>query len=199
MKFGVLAAAVLASSVAVSQEQPTQSGEWDFGLGIGQIGIDSEAASQSRIDDSALTFDLFATYRKANWLGTGGLQFISYDDEDQFTVSVRNNFSGNVSSEDSSATGMLLHAAYGPMWDLQQNTAVKGYLQGGLAVMVSSERSVDFCENCPEEDIDVNGGVFGRAGVLYNFSSVAIGASYTQYISGDLDNSLMLTIATSFD
>lgn len=199
MKKVILATLISASSLsAFAQEEETPSpGSWEFGIGIGHANIDQEAARSEFIDDGALNFSLTAMYLKNNWMTTLGTEIISYDDDASFSQDVTSPFFGD-STEDSSATGILFTGAFGYRWTYQENDAASTYLQAGASFMIDSSRGIDNCSNCYSEDIDIEGGGFIRGGVHYSWNAVGLGIEYTQFMSGDLDNTIMLHLTTSF-
>lgn len=94
---------------------------------------------------------------------------------------------------------MLLYAATGPLWTLGEKQDTFAYLQGGVSGVFGSERSIGNCSNCFSEDIDISGGLFAKAGLVKNVSkSIALGFQLTQYLSGDIDNSLGLVLSSRF-
>ena len=197
-KIALALIAIASSTTALAQEEQSSTpGSWEFGLGLGQTTIDQEAAADQLIGEDAFNVSLTAMYLKNSWISTVGLDIVQYDDNAGFSQAVTSNFGGD-STEDSSATGVLLTAAFGYRWTHLEDDAVSTYLQGGVSAMTSSSRGIDNCSNCYSEDIEISGGGFIRGGAHYSWSSVGLGLEYTQYMSGDLNDSLMLNLTTSF-
>ena len=191
----LLSASVLADSMSSENEDAVFSPSWEFGGSIGITNIDSVSARTEFIEDDALTFGFYADYAMKSWLISLGFDFLSYDDEAEFSQTTEDIF-GDEEDSSSDATGFLLYGAVGPKW--QFNDTVLS-VQGGYAHMISSERSISYCSNCYSEDIDIEGGVFGRVGVRQNAGPVAIGLHYTNYFGSDeLENTISLSISTAY-
>jgi len=90
-------------------------------------------------------------------------------------------------------------AAFGRLWAVGQENDIIFSAQGGFSAVMSSERSISYCDDCHSEDIDIDGGAFVRGGIVKNFENVAVGLQATHYLSGDgLKNNLALTIRMAF-
>lgn len=182
---------LLSSNLYAQGENPPASyGQWKFSAHIGLETLDSEAAWQEYIEDSAYNIGFTADYAKGQWLTSLGLSIIVYSDDAGFSQTTRNNF-GNVETSDSSATGAVFSFAFGPKWQLgeAQDTAV--FTQAGVGLMVESSRSISYCSNCYEEDINIDSGMFAKVGVLQNISvGSALGISLAQFLSGDQERTI---------
>ncbi|WP_412972187.1 hypothetical protein [Glaciecola sp. MF2-115] len=203
----VLCALALAgiSQISVAQESPSTEntiGKWDFGLRAATISFDKDTALAQGIDESAYAIGVNADYSKSNWLTSVGLDIIVYDDNDEFRQVVVGEGilnDGDVSSESSSANGMLVSVATGYQWTFGQEQDVSFALQGGFSHMFLSERAIDLCSNCYSEDIDVDGGFYAQATLMKDTGSFAIGLYVQQYLKGDgINNSLGVKLGFSF-
>lgn len=168
----------------IAQEQD-YAGSWKFGAHIGVDTLDSEAAANSWIEDSAWNVGGSASYAKGRWLTSFGLSILVYDDNAGFSQETENYF-GDTETSDSAATGALLSFAFGPKWHFGEYQDTMVSTQAGVGVMIMSSRSIPNCSDCYEEDIDINSGAFLKAAVLQNSGRVgAFGIGVTQYVSGD--------------
>lgn len=168
----------------VAQEQGA-TGSWKFGLQVGIEALDSDAARQNYIEDSAWSIGGSANYATERWLTSFNLSILIYSDDASFSQ-VTEDYFGNVESSDSSATGALLSFAFGPKWHFGEHQNTMAYTQAGVGAVVQSSRSIPNCSNCYEEDIDINSGAFVKAAILQNSASAgAFGIGLTQYVSGD--------------
>lgn len=76
----------------------------------------------------------------------------------------------------------------------------KGYLAvaGGLSSAVYSERSIANCVDCRAEDIDLDGGGYVKLAGGFKAGAVNLGLLYRNFVSGDLDNAIYITVGTGF-
>lgn len=196
----IVACAALGAKLAIADEaSPAETaGKWEFSLGLASVAIDSEVAQQNAIDDSAIAIGLTADYDYGKYLATIGFDLIGYDDNAGFRQRTTGGFGGDQNSS-SDASGMLLSVAGGPKWHVGKEAKTMLYVQGGYALMIGSERSIANCSNCYSEDIEVDGGVFAKAGVLQNVGKVGLGLFVTQFLTGDgIDGSFGLSISTNY-
>jgi hypothetical protein len=121
-----------------------------------------------------------------------------YDDEDSFSQTVIDVNDGDISTESSDADAVLLNAATGYAWKFGEEAKTAVRLQGGFAIVTSSERSIANCSNCSTEDIDIGGGIFVRATLLQSFESWSMGVFVQQYLNGDINNAFGISISSAF-
>ncbi|MFO1368676.1 MAG: hypothetical protein U1F46_06730 [Marinagarivorans sp.] len=200
----ITTAALTFSTLALAESQNPRAMQpefagWEFGLSAGQAQLDKEAAAQAFIGDSADLFTLNVQYYFANspWMINAGGGSLSYDDQLGFNQLVREEYSGDTYSKDSSASGTLLFVEAGANYPL--NSAL--FLQGrvGLSSVFGSSRHIDNCKNCWEEDFDINGGAYGSftfGGTIAN--TVELALQYQYYLSGDLASTISLNIGSHF-
>ena len=193
-----MALAAISSMAAAETETVSTPGEWEFGGYVGQVMLDSGVADFELIDDTAITFGGTANFHKNNLVYSLGLEYMVYDDNNEFTVRVRNYYTDRETNEDSSASALVVYGAIGPRWQWGEEGRTRAYVQGGISAVFASDRSVQYCDNCPSEDIDIEGGAFGKATIEYSFSAVSLTAAYTHYIGSDIDGSIVIGVATPF-
>jgi hypothetical protein len=197
-----LTASIATSAWAQGQDNRSlvpDSPGWEFGLSAGQAKIDKEAAAKAYIGDSADLFTLNLHYYFAGspWMINAGGGSLDYDDQLGFSQLVRDEYSGDTYSKDSSASGTILFAEAGAHYPLNSVVFLEGRL--GLNTIFGSSRSIDNCKNCWEEDFDINGGAYGSlsfGGTIAD--TVEIALQYQYYLSGDLASSISLNIGSHF-
>lgn len=194
----LFASAACASDPSKFQTVPKTSG-WEFGLSAGQTHIDSAAATDAYIGDSADIFTLNIQYYFANspWMLNAGGGSLSYDDQLGFSQVVREEYTGDIYTKDSAARGTILFIEGGANYPINPALFLQGRL--GLSSVFGSSRSIDNCSNCQEEDFDINGGSYGSVtfgGTIAD--KVEIALQYQYYLSGDLTSTVSLNVGSHF-
>ncbi len=106
---------------------------------------------------------------------------------------------GDISRESSDAKALLWSISFGPKFYLGAQQSTFAYIQGGYGLITSSERSISPCDDCPSQDIDIEGGLFASGGIKTNLDVISLGLDYKQYLNDDgLDDVFSLTIGTAF-
>jgi hypothetical protein len=174
-------------------------GQWNGGGHLGRINLDGEAARAQGVEDTADSIGGYAEFR------TGGLMAVSaggemwfYDDNAEFTQQVEfENFFGDEETdvESSDAYAIHLFADAGPHWRFDGGHAG---LAAGFSSALYSERSISNCSDCREEDIDLDGGGYGKLAAGFKAGVMHIGLTYRAFFSGDIDNAVYLTVGTGF-
>jgi len=190
IKSSLLALPLAFSTPLIAQEDVQDdafSPRWEWGISIGTMGIDEESATIQEIGDSAdYVLGFSADYSTQRWLTSISLDWVSYDDKAGFSQRTQNSLTGQEDDSSSSADGFLLSAAFGPQWRFGTEDKASVFVQAGFSTMFGSERSIPNCTNCQSKDIDIDGGVFAKAGLMYQTGqSVAIGINTIQYLSSD--------------
>jgi hypothetical protein len=208
MRKAVLAAAIFAmfSAPSFAQNENTthfySPNGWSYGAEFSSVSFDSDTALQEGIEDKALLIGLGVNYRSSSFITSASLDFILYDDNEEFSQLVvgdglLNDGDVSVESSDASAIGFTLASGY--EWKFGENDRASGILQGGLTGVFGSERSIANCSNCSTEDIDIDGGFFIGGKLGYHMESFSVGLSARQYLSGDgLSNVFGITFDTKF-
>jgi hypothetical protein len=111
---------------------------------------------------------------------------------------VRDNWYGDEGYEESDANALMLFAEYGPKYRFGQDNMSFFTVRGGVSGMLASERSISNCSNCYEEDIEIDGGVYGVLGIGQTLGSLDLSLQFQQYLSGDLDNTVRLKLSGAF-
>ncbi|MEY4588215.1 MAG: hypothetical protein RL497_291 [Pseudomonadota bacterium] len=194
----LLTSAVLAETPSPIKTVPNTAG-WEFGLSYGQTHIDTQAAFNADIGDSADVFTLNVQYYFANspWLLNAGGGSLSYDDKQGYSQTVRNKDTGEVLTKDSSADGTILFIEGGANYPINSALFVQGLV--GLDTVFGSSRSIDYCDDCTKKSFDINGGAYGLVkfgGTIAD--TVEVSLQYQYYLSGDLTSSASLNIGSHF-
>ena len=190
-----------AADEQVSADDPALEGEWAWSMSVTSSVLDDSVLKEG-IDDSAFGFSLDADYLRDSWITSLSVEYLEYDDNASFSQEVVGSGlinKGDRSSETSDASGLLLGVATGPLGYFGENNDIAWYAQGGFNFMINSERSIGYCDNCDSEDIDIEGGLFVKVGIIKNLESFSIGLHAKQYvISESLGSTIYLSAGTKF-
>ena len=179
----------------ISEAQDDKSVSWY--LSLGQVNFDSPVALQEGVEDDAFYWKLGAEYQENNFIIGGGLSSFSYSDNESFSQEVEDAF-GDRSTEDSSANAYNLYVEGGYQFEFGPGFSLA--ILAGIELVLSSERSIDFCSDCNEEDIDLESGLYLAPRIAYQFSNnIFVSGTYQQHIQGDVENSVFLSIGYLYD
>ncbi|WKD49828.1 hypothetical protein [Microbulbifer spongiae] len=192
-------ALVFGSSFAIAEQQDVQS-QWSFSANLSQVNLDSKQAALEGVGDSAWSIDVSANYIQNNWISSFGLGYLGYDDEQEFSQVVEGTGlfnDGDISVNDSSASAVTAFVATGYQWQfVEQGMSV--ITQAGYTHLFASERGIDNCSNCYDEDIEIDGGIYAKVSAQKDFESFSLGLYFQQYLTGDIENATGLLISSSF-
>lgn len=180
---------------------PDLTGRWLYTFTLDNVSIDPAAAASpsARVDDSALNLGLEGEYFFNDKFSMSlGFSFLSYDDKRPIVQpTVDQDGRRENSKSDASAIPLYTELGYKHFFAGQTNTYITA--RAGLSALLFSERNIAYCTDCNEEDIDINGGLYGAvgAGVLFG-ESWGMGLIYKNYFSGDLENSLGVTLSFGY-
>lgn len=191
----ILAFTLADCAQAQSPSQPTRGG-WEWGGYIEHINIDPEVASREWIEDSANALALGAEYYVPNSMLTlgGGFEFLAYSDKADFSQRVEDIY-GDTRSESSDASAAAAYAEVGLNFPLD---AMFITAKLGANTLFSSSRSISNCEDCYEDDIDINGGAYLQAqfGTVIGWAELSL--VYKHYLSGDLESAAGVSLTRHF-
>jgi hypothetical protein len=172
---------------------------WSWSGHVDHITIDSQAAAEQFIEDSATAIGGAAEYYSSKTENTLvlGMNFLFYRDNAEFAQFIED-YWGDVDYTESDATAFMLFAEYGPKYRFGQDNMSFFTVRGGVSGMLYSERAISYCSDCYSEDIDIDGGLYGVLGIGQTLGSLDISLQFQQYFTGDLDNSLRLKISGAF-
>ncbi|MCE3253400.1 MAG: hypothetical protein K0Q67_2420 [Cellvibrio sp.] len=172
---------------------------WSWSGHVDHITIDSQAAAEQFIEDSATAIGGAAEYYSSKTENTLvlGMNFLFYRDNAEFAQFIED-YWGDVDYTESDATAFMLFAEYGPKYRFGQDNMSFFTVRGGVSGMLYSERAISYCSDCYSEDIDIDGGLYGVLGIGQTLGSLDISLQFQQYFTGDLDHSLRLKISGAF-
>lgn len=187
----IIAIAFLFSiSPVMAQDNGYERQGWTGGLGLSQFTLDEMAAAEERIDESAFSLDLFASYYfSSRMVATLGASLLRFDDNAEFSqqVLVTDIFGTEVETATSEASGFQLAAQIEYMTPPLSTLEIQFRGGAGFAAIAGADRSIDNCTDCREEDLDIEGGPFFTASIFKSFSdSFTLGLGGRQYASGDV-------------
>lgn len=199
-----LGASLLASTVcaaAPTSNNPNNADYtgWSWSGHVDHVTIDSEAAAEQWINDSATAVGGAAEYYSSKSESTLvlGASVLFYRDNAEFAQYVED-YWGDVDYTESDANAFMVFAEYGPKYRFGQDNMSFFTVRGGVSGMLYSERAISSCSNCYSEDIDIDGGVYGVLGVGQTLGSLDLSLQFQQYFSGDLDNTIRLKLSGAF-
>jgi len=171
---------------------------WTLGLNLSYVTLDEVAATKQKVGDEAYSLDISASFYVTPWYAvTAGFNALNFDDSAGFsqTVVVSDVFGSEVETVDSDASGIMV---YGEMNYIAKRSVLPVHLKAGVGFgsIVRSERSIDDCEDCREEDINLSGGAYATASAYRGFydDRINIGLNARQYFGGDIKNTVSLTL-----
>jgi hypothetical protein len=199
----LLGASLLAASAfaAPSNNNPNNMDYtgWSWSGHVDHVTIDSQAAAEQWIEDSATAIGGAAEYYSSKTENTLvlGASILLYRDNAEFAQYVED-YWGDVDYTESDATAFMLFAEYGPKYRFGQDNMSFFSVRGGVSGILASERSISNCRNCYSEDIEIDGGVYGVLGIGQTLGSLDLSLQFQQYLSGDLDNTIRLKLSGAF-
>ena len=187
-------------TVPVEDNNYVVNSQWEWNISVLHTSFD-ESVQLEGIDDTANGIAVNADYIQNNWITTISGQYLIYDDNNEFSqYVVGDGFAnrGDESTEGSDASGLLIGIATGHMYFFGEKNDIAVIAQVGVNTMVSSERSIALCDNCHSEDIDVDGGLFLKAGVVKDTGSFSLGFHATTYVSGDIGTTFSISAGSTY-
>ncbi len=198
---GVSLLASTASVAAPANNNPNNADYtgWSWSGHVDHVAIDSEAAAEQWINDSATAIGGAAEYYSSTSENTLvlGASVLLYRDNAEFAQYVED-YWGDVDYTESDATAFMLFAEYGPKYRFGQDNMSFFSVRGGVSGILASERGISNCRNCYSEDIEIDGGIYGVLGVGQTLGSLDLSLQFQQYFSGDLDNTIRLKLSGAF-
>ena len=195
----LLASTTFAAAPASNNPNNADYTGWSWSGHIDHVTIDSEAAAEQWIEDSATAIGGAAEYYSSTTENTLvlGASVLLYRDNAEFAQYVED-YWGDVDYTESDATAFMLFAEYGPKYRFGSDNMSFVTVRGGVSGILASERGISNCSNCYSEDIEIDGGVYGVLGIGQTLGSLDLSLQFQQYLSGDLDNTLRLKLSGAF-
>jgi hypothetical protein len=195
----LLASTTFAAAPASNNPNNADYTGWSWSGHIDHVTIDSEAAAEQWIEDSATAIGGAAEYYSSTTENTLvlGASVLLYRDNAEFAQYVED-YWGDVDYTESDATAFMLFAEYGPKYRFGSDNMSFVTVRGGVSGILASERGISNCSNCYSEDIEIDGGIYGVLGVGQTLGSLDLSVQFQQYLSGDLDNTIRLKLSGAF-
>ncbi len=181
------------------------NGGFGFSLRAKEYKLESEAALQQGVHQYAPALGLHLEYNipsSSLYIGTG-FNFIRYEDEDPFFVRTYRGF-GRFSIEESEARAGSGYLELGQRFGLFSDRVYIG-LKVGYEEMAYSNRYIDLCRNCYEEDIEIDAGTYFGGGIgirLFEFDGgqgLFLDVNYVEYTDdSNIENASSLQLSWVF-
>lgn len=206
-KFIALVIVFVFSSVAFADHDSHRHRPlFNFGATYERLFLDPTIAERELLGERANAFNLdfsFADPPKnsritAGYLGFNfGMSFIFYDDKGEFYQGVIDPF-GYYTVEDSDADAFHVYFEGGPKMPFSDFSTLDVKL--GYSLPLVSERSIDYCDYCYSEDIDIDAGFYGKAGITLSSRNVSFVSQYKYYFDEDngITDSVVFGISTRY-
>lgn len=174
---------------------------WSWSGHVDHVTFDKVAAAkpEAQVKDTATAIGGAAEYYSSateNTLSLG-INFLFYRDTAAFSQYVKD-YWGDIDYSESDANAFMVFAEYGPKYRFGQDNMTFVTVRGGVSGMLYSERGISGCRNCHEEDIDIDGGLYGVLGIGQTLGSLDLSLQFQQYFTGDIDNSVRLKLSGAF-
>ena len=170
-----------------------QRSKWSAVFSASYLSINAEAAESQGLGNSGFSVEIAASRRiKTNFIASLGVGILRLQDEDTFSQRVVNSFG---SEEDATSTAGAIpvfgEIAYRRM--LSRTSSMHYQLGTGYTAVMAADRGIANCLNCNSEEFSINGGMYLSASTGRNLSGgSSFGITARQYLTGDLENGLML-------
>ncbi|ROR94938.1 hypothetical protein EDC56_3753 [Sinobacterium caligoides] len=153
--------------------------EWNILAGV--TSFDSDFADSLGVDDTGyLVGAAYTGYFSFLRYSAGGALII-LDDKAEFTQRVENVFGGDERDEDSSIDAGMLFAEIGSQYAFGNNDRATVGMMAGYSYF-DVERSISLCQDCREDDIEVESSFYLKPFVAYRFTdSFLVRLEYTNY------------------
>lgn len=93
----------------------------------------------------------------------------------------------------------MIGAAIGKINFFGETQDMAIYGQVGINFMIYSERSIALCDDCYSEDIDVDGGVYLKAGLVKDTGAFNLGIHAKTYVTGDsLETAFGISVGSTY-
>jgi len=200
MKLSFISILLLVASFSVqAQVEPTDlssndaqvysTHSWYFGAG--QYQLDDGKSRREGVENDALYLSGGYQWQRNGLLIGAGISALTYDDNEEFTEEVESR--GYRYDRDSDALGYGLFGQLGYSFALKPDRTLSLDLLGGYE-RIWSERSISFCDDCREEDIDIEGGAFARLSLRWIISQpFTLSLNLKQFFSESVDTGVDLT------
>lgn len=175
----------------VSKTTAGKRGSFGLGIGLGRFGFIGESSAAAGLEKNVTGFELYSNYAPNSIVKFELIfQRALIDDQNSFsTIAVGEN--GFIQFVDSETTARIWTTAV----SLNHDFGKKGteYGLGAGYSFLEIERKIDGCSACSVDSIKLDGGPFVFAQLDFHLGKNSnLGISFSHFLSGDLENSLML-------
>jgi len=182
---------LILSSQAIAEIVPEPNEISGFYGSLGTVNFDTKRSVNNYINDSATYLKLGWEKHNEEWIWGLGMSVYLYSDNATFSQQTTD---GEKDSEASAINGYL---EGGYKYTVNENIIIS--VIAGYEQVFASTREIGMCYDCYSEDIDISAGIYiqPRMSYLWDNDWYAT-ASYSSYISGDVNNSLILTVGVLY-
>lgn len=170
---------------------PNNRGSVAFGFGLGRYALTKDSENSNGLSSGNTGFELYTSYSPSPLI-TFELVYNGFTMEDSNSFStIRVNDDGFIGLVNSETKARLWKAAFSLNHRLRNRSV--GYSFGSGYSLLSVERKIDKCESCNVDELELDGGGFVFGNVNYYISNRSqLELSLTHYLSGDLDNNVIV-------
>jgi len=194
-----LSNSIAADSDSVSSyraSQPANESKWSFYLTYNSTSLSTDTTETQGLNDDAGMLELGVSLTAVTGFGTSlGIGFLNLEDNESFSSVVVDD-SGSAKIAESEAYAIPINAELFYENPISNNQRWQYRLGAGYTAITNANRETTQCNNCFSQDLEIDGGKYISAAVAWRTffkpRSSRVGLSYRQYLSGDLENSIML-------
>ncbi len=176
--------------------QPEKKSKRSIYLTYNSTSLSKGATEAQGLNDDAGMLELGVSLTAVTGFGVSlGIGFLNFDDNESFSNVVVDD-SGFVKIEESEADAIPINAEVFYENPVSNNQRWQYRVGAGYTAITNANREIAQCNNCFSQDLEIDGGKYISASVVWRTllkpRSSRFGLSYRQYLSGDLENSVML-------
>jgi len=176
--------------------QPENKSKRSFYLTYNSTSLSTGVTEAQGLDDDAGMLELGVSLTAVTGFGVSmGIGFLNLEDNESFSSVVVDD-SGFVKVAESEADAIPINAEFFYENPMSNNQRWQYRVGAGYTAITNANREITQCNNCFAQDLEIDGGRYISASVAWRTflkpKSSRIGLSYRQYLSGDLENSVML-------
>lgn len=185
---------IFASHLVVAEESTESNTK--FGFGLGSYTLNSSAATSQKIEDSMYVINVFAEGYTGIFSYGLGINMGSPDDNDSFQVDVVDSY-GKEETASSDVSTRGFYAELGAGHHVNDNVRLE--VLGGYEIL-SGDRSIANCSDCPSQDIDLDGGLYLKPRMKFETDSdYSITVQYQLNMTGDVEGGFMALLGFSMN
>jgi len=199
MKLKTLSSLILTATLSTAAfaqpvaKDPSEM-KWSGSIGLSNSTLDSSAADENLVGDQMQSLEFAFHYNQANVIAGAGFGLLIFDDQSDESYLVQDT-SGDIESRDADANGFNFFFEGGYRHNIDKINL--DFLVGVQSI--SAERSVSNCSDCPTADLELDGGMYIKPRLNYAYNPThMLEVGYSQYLSGDIQNTLLLTWGSKF-